>query len=194
MGGSILCRQARAPRDAVRRLEQRAGNFARAAGTVVVNPSLETPMRAHALLLSMAALSAPSLAADPLHRAIGTWTGHSDCLAAAGPACHDETIVYRIAPSAHAGRVMIYGDKIIAGQREPMGALELREDPRTHALFADFSRGVTRGRWAFGFAGDELRGALAVLPDARVLVRRVVAHRVDPSTVPPAPPDAAYAE
>jgi len=157
--------------------------------------SVEMPVRVQTLLLSLFAItSTPVAASDLLHDAIGTWTGHSDCLAAAGPACHDETIVYRFTPSTHAGMVMLYADKIIAAKREPMGALELREDPQTHALYADFSRGHTRGRWAFALAGNELRGALAVLPDARVPVRRVIAHRVDPSTVPPAPPDAAYAE
>jgi hypothetical protein len=53
---------------------------------------------------------------------IGTWRGTSLCTdRVAAPACHDETVVYELKAGARPGVVRWAADKVVDGQRQPMG-------------------------------------------------------------------------
>ena len=53
---------------------------------------------------------------------IGTWRGTSICIdLTAAPACHDETVVYEFTPGSRPGAVHWAADKVVAGQRQPIG-------------------------------------------------------------------------
>ena len=115
----------------------------------------------------------------------GTWTGTSLCTGVPG-ACKDETVVYRFEPVAKQPRQLrMLGDKIIAGKRLPMGALLMECDTTGRSLRCEFTTS-THIVWAFTAFGDSLAGTLITLPDS-TLGRRVTAHRVPDSAVPPAP-------
>ena len=93
-----------------------------------------------------AALASPAVAqkdsqAGPA-QLIGTWRGTSTCTdRVAAPACNDETVVYEFSAGPKPGLVHWKADKIVNGQREPMGEFDLAydktdacwkaEDPRT---------------------------------------------------------------
>src|SRR6185295_16812892 len=53
---------------------------------------------------------------------MGVWRGASTCTdRVAAPACHDEVVVYEFTAGAKAGTVHWKADKIVDGQRQPMG-------------------------------------------------------------------------
>jgi sugar phosphate isomerase/epimerase len=122
---------------------------------------------------------------------LGTWTGESIC-AGNRPACKDEVVVYQFESIlGKSGAVMQFADKILNGQRVPMGKLECRYDEAAGKLTCEFTRGQTHGVWHYTVAGDSMDGTLVLLP-GRELGRRVKVKRVDPAQVPAAPGHDAY--
>ena len=124
----------------------------------------------------------------------GAWTGHSLCVDKAHhPACKDETIVYRFVRTApHAAT--LYADKILAGKREPMGALAMELGADDRSATAHFTWGTSTGTWAYTMTSDTtLTGTLHGEP-GHALARNVDAHRVDDKDLPAAPPLADYGE
>lgn len=97
----------------------------------------------------------------------GTWRGTSICTPG-HPACHDETVVYRI--RAVGGRFEITASKIVAGQEEPMGTVQCDYAADTHVLDCPASYGV----WNFTISGTEMTGTLVVRGE---LYRRVTVSR-----------------
>jgi hypothetical protein len=132
--------------------------------------------------------------AAPPATLIGTWTGASRCVdQVKRPACKHETIVYRFVPHG-THRAMLYADKIIAGKREAMGALDMQLTDGDRTASAHFTRGRTSGTWRYTMTSDDaLTGTLRIDPDDE-LGRNVDAHRVSDDKVPPAPPMSDYAE
>ncbi len=123
----------------------------------------------------------------------GTWTGSSKCVGGL-PACKDETVVYRFVPLAgHPRQLRMLADKILEGQRVPMGALVCDVDATGRAIRCEFARGRTHIVWSYVAAGDSLRGTLLLLPDSTI-GRDVHAHRVADAAVPAAPPLRDYDE
>jgi hypothetical protein len=117
---------------------------------------------------------------------IGTWTGESVCVGDR-PACKNEVAVYRFeAVAGKPGVVTMLADKIINGQREPMGKLDFQYDEAKGTLSGEFTRGQTHGLWQFQVSGDTMEGTLVILP-ARDLARRVKVRRVRDDQVPAAP-------
>jgi len=117
---------------------------------------------------------------------LGTWTGTSTCVGN-HPACKNEEVVYRFLEIANRPRVVnLLADKIIAGKRVPMGALEftVAEDGKT--LTCEFTRGHTHGIWEYTVSGDQMTGTLVILPE-KELGRRVSVHRVAEDKLPKAP-------
>ena len=122
-------------------------------------------------------------AASPV---IGTWTGESDCVGDR-PACKNEVVVYRFeAVAGKPGVVMWFADKIINGQREPMGKLDCQYDEAKGTLSSEFIKRQTHGLWQFQISGDTMEGTLVILP-ARTLGRRIKVKRVREDQVPAAP-------
>lgn len=117
---------------------------------------------------------------------IGTWTGESLCVGDR-PACKNEVVVYRFeAVAGKPGVVTLFADKIINGQREPMGKLDFQYDEAKGTLSSEFTRRQTHGLWQFQVSGDTMEGTLIILP-ARDLARRVKVRRVRDDEVPAAP-------
>ena len=113
-------------------------------------------------------------------------SGESIC-AGDRPACKNEVVVYRFeAVAGKPGVVTLLADKIINGQREPMGKLDCQYDEAKGTLSGEFTRGQTHGLWQFQISGDTMEGTLVILP-ARDLARRVKVRRVREDQVPAAP-------
>ncbi|MEA2204166.1 MAG: hypothetical protein QOE77_942 [Blastocatellia bacterium] len=117
----------------------------------------------------------------------GTWTGQSVCVGNR-PACKNEEIVYRfVAVPGKVDTVTLYGDKILNGERVPMGKFDCNYDAAKGTLSCEFTRRQTHGIWRYQISGDALEGDLMLLPN-KDIGRTVKAHRVDESKVPKAPP------
>jgi hypothetical protein len=99
----------------------------------------------------------------------GTWRGTSLCTPG-HPACHDETVVYRI--RAAGARFEILASKIVQGQEEFMGTVTCDYAAGTHVLDCLASYGV----WNFTITGDTMTGTL-VATSANVLYRRISVAR-----------------
>src|SRR5689334_23160949 len=124
-----------------------------------------------------------SRAASPV---IGTWKGESNCTGD-NPACKNEVAVYRFeAVAGKPGVVTLFGDKIISGQRVPMGKLDFQYDEAKGTLSCEFIRRQTHGLWQLQISGDTIEGTLVVLP-ARTVSRRIKVKRVREDQVPAAP-------
>jgi len=118
---------------------------------------------------------------------IGTWTGQSICVGN-HPACKNEEVVYRfVAVPGKVDAVILYADKILNGERVPMGKLDFNYDATKGTLTGEFTKRQTHGIWRFQISGDALEGDLMLLPN-KDIGRTVKAHRVDESKVPKAPP------
>ncbi len=128
----------------------------------------------------------------PAATILGTWTGSSTCVGNR-PACKNEEVVYRfVVVDGQPRRVTLLADKVIEGERVPMGKLEFIVSGAGDSLSCDFRIRQTHGIWAFKVAGDTMVGTLVILPD-RTLGRRVRVHRVREDQVPKAPPLDEYA-
>ena len=127
--------------------------------------------------LSLVSLAAFSLASDP--RAIlGRWHGTSLCVRASwNAACSDEEIVYDFVPrgpdSTHS---LLHASKIVGGQLEPMGDLDIVYSPKSDTWDAEFANERVHIRMTYWFHGDTLLGQFIMLPDSQV-GRHVVALR-----------------
>jgi hypothetical protein len=103
------------------------------------------------------ALLAPAAGGgDDLARFLGKWRGDSICVAR-NTACHDETVVYRLAdlPDKH-GYVSVDADKIVNGSAINMGKLEFRYDQSQRMLVCEYSQGV----WRFKLNAEVREGKL----------------------------------
>ena len=87
------------------------------------------------------------------HSPLGTWRGTSICTPG-HPACHDETVVYRI--RAISARFEISASKIVADQEEFMGIVTCDYAVDTHVLNCPTSYGV----WNFTISGAAMTGTL----------------------------------
>ena len=118
---------------------------------------------------------------------IGTWTGQSICVGN-HPACKNEDVVYRfVAVPGKVDTFILYADKILNGERVPMGKLDFNYDATKGTLTGEFTKRQTHGIWRFQISGDALEGDLMLLPN-KDIGRTVKAHRVDESKAPKAPP------
>jgi hypothetical protein len=124
---------------------------------------------------------------------IGTWKGESICVGNR-PACKNEIVVYRFeAVPGKAGVVLLFADKIIEGERVPMGKLEFQYNEAKGELSCEFTRNQTHGLWEFKLSGDSMEGGRVLLP-AREPGRVVKVKRVRESDVPKAPTKDMYEE
>lgn len=122
---------------------------------------------------------------------LGTWKGESICVGNR-PACKNEIVVYRFeSVPGKSSVVLLFADKIIDGQRVPMGKLEFQYNEAKGELSCEFTKNQTHGLWEFTVKGDALEGGLVLLP-GREPGRRVKVQRVSESEVPKAPGKAEY--
>jgi hypothetical protein len=125
-------------------------------------------------------LSAAAVVAAPQHSVEdlrGTWRGTSKCTdRVAAPACQDETVVYEFRQGEKAGTVILAADKVVSGERVPMGELTFAFDSALACWRSDFESPRVKSRWCFTVEGDTLKGTATLVPGNQV-VRRVAAKR-----------------
>jgi hypothetical protein len=117
---------------------------------------------------SAAALPAVSLASPAAAGGaapIGVWRGTSTCTdRVAAPACHDEVVVYEFTAGAKPGTVLWKADKVVDGQRAPMGEMELTYDAGEACWRAEFTSPRSDSVWCLVFDGARMTGTGRLLP------------------------------
>jgi hypothetical protein len=135
-----------------------------------------TPGVALAAILAFAALPPFSLAAPgkaKLAAPIGVWRGTSTCTdRVAAPACHDEKVVYEFTAGAKSGTLHWKADKIVDGQREPMGEFDLEYDTGDACWKGEFSSPRVHSVWCLAVDGAHMTGTGRLLPGKQT-VRKI---------------------
>ena len=121
------------------------------------------------------ASSAPS--DDKPSELIGTWRGTSTCAdRAAAPACRDEVVIYDFTVGAKPGTVHWKADKVVDGQRQPMGEFDLTYDSGDRCWAAEFSSPRAHVAWCLVVDGAHLTGTGRLLPGKQT-IRRIDARK-----------------
>ena len=108
----------------------------------------------------------------------GTWRGTSTCTdRVAAPACQDETVVYEIRNGDKVGTAILAADKIVNGDRVPMGEMTFAYDAPLACWRSEFESPRLKSRWCLTVEGETLKGTATLLPGNQV-VRRINARRV----------------
>jgi hypothetical protein len=111
-----------------------------------------------------AALLVAAASADPI---ACTWEGTSLCQINPSP-CHDEHVVYRI-KSTGLRRYTINAYKIVTGQEQFMGLLDLRLDASGHELAgSNRDRSGVDHPWLFTIGGKHMTGKALTAPGGRI--------------------------
>ena len=110
---------------------------------------------------------------------LGTWKGTSLCVNLdAAPGCKNEEVVYEFRETSppSAGKLTLAADKIVNGERLPMGELEFAWDAKGGAWVCEMKNRY-HALWTFPLPVDgELTGTLVLLPE-KTVVRKVAARR-----------------
>jgi hypothetical protein len=116
---------------------------------------------------------------------LGTWRGTSLCTdRVVAPACHDETVVYALTAGPKPGALRWQADKVVDGQRENMGELEVAFDAAEGGWKAECASPRARTTWRLTVDGAHLSGTARLGPDEKTFrtldLRRVAAERPAP--------------
>ena len=115
-------------------------------------------------------------AAPPEHNPselIGTWKGTSTCTdRVAAPACHDEVVIYDFTAGEKKGVVRWQADKVVNGERQPMGEMDLVYDTGDQCWSATFTSPRGRSIWCLVVDGAHLTGTGKLLP-GKETVRKI---------------------
>ena len=135
-------------------------------------------IRCACVLFVLSAAAVPAAQRHTVDELRGTWRGTSTCTdRVAAPACQDETVVYEIRNGDKDGTAILAADKIVKGERVPMGELTFVYDAALGCWRSDFESPRMKSRWCFTVEGDTLNGTARLLP-GNELVRRVAVKRV----------------
>ncbi|MEA2238606.1 MAG: hypothetical protein QOC81_3330 [Thermoanaerobaculia bacterium] len=140
--------------------------FAKTAGTL-------------AALLICTALPPSRLAAAEASRPspIGIWRGTSTCTdLVAAPGCNDEIVVYELTPGSKSGMVHWKADKVVDGQRQPMGEMDLTYDTSEGCWRAEFQSPRMHSVWCLTVDGAHMTGTGRLLPGKQV-IRKIDVRR-----------------
>lgn len=108
---------------------------------------------------------------------LGTWRGTSTCVnRQVAPACKDETVVYEVRRSDKPQTATLKADKIVDGQRVPMGELDFAYDAKESCWRSEFKTSRVHAAWCLKVQGKGMTGSLLDLPD-NVVVRKVELKR-----------------
>ena len=124
-------------------------------------------------------LAGPAHAAAPVGPAqlIGVWRGTSTCTdRVAAPACQDESVVYEFTAGSPPGTVHWAADKVVNGQRERMGELELAYDTAEACWKAEFSSPRVKSVWRVSVDGNRMTGSARLLPGNET-IRKIEARK-----------------
>jgi hypothetical protein len=136
------------------------------------------------MLAMMIVLGAAAARAQaPRDAFVGEWRGESVCLVRGG-ACHDEIVVYRIAPhAAYADTLTLAAWKIVRGREDLMGTLACAADGAGRVLTCPMPPQYPAGTWRFVRADRTLEGTLTMAdgtPMRRIRVTFVTHDRSAP--------------
>jgi hypothetical protein len=132
------------------------------------------------------AAAAPASSAPPDPGApaaiLGVWQGTSLCTnLQLAPACKDEQVIYTFVPAAEtAGAVRLEADKVVEGERQRMGEMELVFREASGRWESEIETARYHSLWSFEVEGRTLHGELVDLPSGG----RVRAIRVERVAVP----------
>lgn len=132
-------------------------------------------------VLSLLVLAAPRLlfaytADHPPSELIGAWRGTSVCTdKVAAPACKDEEVVYEFT-AGDAGKVHWKADKVVDGERQTMGELDLVWDEGDACWKGEFEGPRVHTVWCLTVNEAELTGSGWLLPGKQT-VRKIEARR-----------------
>ena len=90
----------------------------------------------------------------------------------AAPACRDEVVVYEFAVGEKPGTVIWKADKIVDGQRQVMGEMELAYDAEEGCWRAEFTATRAHSIWCLVVDHDHMTGTGRVLP-GRETIRKL---------------------
>ena len=138
-----------------------------------------TGIRRYCLIGAVCLATGYSCAADRagLEQFLGTWRGTSTCVnRQIAPACSDETVVYEVRRSDAPKAALLKADKVVNGQRVPMGDLEFVYSEKEGCWRSEFSTPRAHGIWCLVIEGRNMTGSLRVLPE-NADVRKVQAKR-----------------
>lgn len=108
---------------------------------------------------------------------LGTWRGTSTCVnRKIAPACSDETVVYEVRRSDKPKSAVLNADKIVNGQRVPMGELEFAYSDKEGCWRSTFNTPRVQGVWCLVVEEGNMTGTLRVMPE-NAEVRKVQAVR-----------------
>ena len=111
-----------------------------------------------------AALFLAAASPDPI---AGTWEGTSLCQIKPSP-CHDEHVVYRIKETG-GRRYRIDAYKVVAGEEQFMGPIDMVLDSSRHALTgSNRDRAGVEHPWLFMIEGDRITGKALTAPAGQV--------------------------
>lgn len=100
----------------------------------------------------------------------GVWRGTSTCTdRVAAPACHDEVVVYEFTAGEKPGTVTWKADKVVDGQRAPMGEMELAYDAGEACWRAEFKNPRGQTVWCLAVDGGRLTGTGRALPGNQII-------------------------
>jgi hypothetical protein len=122
-------------------------------------------------LLSLVSTTLPQVLEDEPSPAIGTWEGESICTVP-DSACHDEHVVYEIAPDAKVpDKLNLNAYKIVNGDRQFMGTLNCAWQKGDNILSCTY-KGRYVDDWEFHVTAKEMIGTLVVGKE-RQLYRKI---------------------
>ena len=104
---------------------------------------------------------------------IGSWEGTSTCVnLKIAPNCHDEHVIYDVRESEKPGHVTVKADKVVNGERLPMGELEFTYSTPDACWSSEISNARVHAEWCLAVDGSALTGVLRQLP-SRQTVREI---------------------
>jgi hypothetical protein len=108
---------------------------------------------------------------------IGTWRGTSTCAdLVTAPNCHDEVVVYEFTAGEKPGWVRWKADKVVEGQRVPMGEMDAVYDAGGGCWTAEFISPRVHSVWCLVVDGAHLTGTGRHLPGKQT-IRRIDARK-----------------
>ena len=119
-----------------------------------------------ALLVLLARAGAPATPEEvgPA-QLVGVWRGTSTCTdLVAAPACQNETVVYEFTVGSQPGAVRWVADKVVGGQRQRMGEMELHYDKAEACWKTVFTSPRVKSEWRLSVDGSRLTGTGRLLP------------------------------
>jgi hypothetical protein len=127
-----------------------------------------------AAVLAFAAAPPVSFAKDDIvgqrAAAIGVWRGTSTCTdRVAAPACRDEVVVYEFTAGAKPGALHLKADKMVDGQRLPMGEMDLEYATGDACWRGEFTSPRLHSVWCFVVKGSQMTGTGTLLPGKKTI-------------------------